>query len=248
MQAVVTAQKHRVEACERRLALNYLSRDNWVARCGRLEDELRDRSSLVAQLRKKLNHEVATVKHLQWRINHQQNRQTILEAYLDYAYASHAPGKDLTLPKVTASPKDSDWGEGQLRIPPFPSRIQTNIPVGNLPECPPHRESLRSYSHHSPQFRRCILRKLLVRRSLRSSYILSMTAKVGTVRWCGRPWLSRGLLITATLWLQNLYLWRSPNGVLVSRPSSIRFSLRVIRSPRPPHLWPWGLHSPQQFR
>ena len=66
----------------------------------------------MAQLRKKLNHEVATVKHLQWRINHQQNRQTILEAHLDYAYASHAPGKDLTLPKVTASPKGLRLGKG----------------------------------------------------------------------------------------------------------------------------------------
>uniref|UniRef100_M4BR83 Uncharacterized protein n=1 Tax=Hyaloperonospora arabidopsidis (strain Emoy2) TaxID=559515 RepID=M4BR83_HYAAE len=53
-----------METCEHRLTSTALSGDYWMDQCGRLEDELRDRSRLMAQLHEELQHTVAMVEHL----------------------------------------------------------------------------------------------------------------------------------------------------------------------------------------
>ena len=73
LQSAVADHAQRMEACELRLMSTALSGDYWMARYGRLEDELRDCSSLIAQLREELQHEVAMVEHLRWRMYYPQS-------------------------------------------------------------------------------------------------------------------------------------------------------------------------------
>ena len=107
----------------------------------------------MVQFRKKLQHEVATVEHLQWRIHYRQSQQTLLEAQLDYAYASHAPSKDLDFPKATASPKGSSSDKkGLLRTTPFLPEFRQAYPSKIRPRVILAKEDLEASRFSHPSF------------------------------------------------------------------------------------------------
>uniref|UniRef100_M4B2P2 Uncharacterized protein n=1 Tax=Hyaloperonospora arabidopsidis (strain Emoy2) TaxID=559515 RepID=M4B2P2_HYAAE len=150
LQAAVTAHARRMEACRRRLTSTALSGDYCIARCGRLEEELRDRSSLVAQFLEELQHEVAMVKHLRWRIHYPQSQQNLFEAQQDDA--SRNTEFFLVLPKSTAPPKGYSLEKGPTSDDPPPIRPTFRQAFGHPSECPPTQEDLGAPRVNHPDF------------------------------------------------------------------------------------------------
>ncbi|CAI5720111.1 unnamed protein product [Peronospora effusa] len=104
LQALADAHSRRIEDCEGRLGVLPPSAALLATRCERLEEALRDKSRLVAQLRESLQRETALVDRLRWKVDHIRSRYSLLAAELDHVDFSDGPPLGPATPSAASPP------------------------------------------------------------------------------------------------------------------------------------------------